>query len=89
MTNNASQIKDPDKPYIFKQICFITKTRLYNFYHLKSHFCIVKLGFTGLYVMGYILLYAEVVLTRTHNLCFEQMYEKCQNFYLKMFLFWL
>ena len=29
----------------------ITKTRLYNFDHLKSHFYIVKLGFTGVYII--------------------------------------
>ena len=27
---------------------------------------------------------AEAVLTSTHNLCFEQKYEKYQNFYLKI-----
>ena len=30
---------------------------------------------------------AEAVLTSTHNLCFEQKYEKYQNFYLKIFIF--
>ena len=34
----------------------ITKTRLYNFDPLKSHFCIVKLGFTGVYIISLILL---------------------------------
>ena len=29
----------------------ITKTRLYNFDPLKPHFCIVKLGFTGVYII--------------------------------------
>ena len=29
----------------------------------------------------------EAVRTRTHNLCFEQKYEKYQNFYLKIFIF--
>ena len=29
----------------------ITKTRLYNFDPLKSHFYIVKLGFTGVYII--------------------------------------
>ena len=29
----------------------ITKTRLYHFDHLKPHFYIVKLGFTGVYIM--------------------------------------
>ena len=30
---------------------FITKTRLYNFDPLKTHFYIVKLGFTGVYII--------------------------------------
>ena len=30
---------------------------------------------------------AEAVLTSTHNQCFEQKYEKYQNFYLKIFIF--
>ena len=29
----------------------ITKTRLYNFDPLKPHFCIIKLGFTGVYII--------------------------------------
>ena len=29
----------------------ITKTCLYNFDPLKPHFCIVKLGFTGVYII--------------------------------------
>ena len=64
----------------------ITKTRIYKFDPLKSHFYIVKLGFTRVYIIFLILL-AEAVRTSTHNLCFEQKYEKCQNFYLKIFLF--
>ena len=31
--------------------CFITKTCLYNFDPLKPHFYIVKLGFTGVYII--------------------------------------
>ena len=31
--------------------------------------------------------FAEAVLTSTHNLCFEQKYEKYKNFYLEIFLF--
>ena len=30
---------------------FITKTRQYNFDLLKTHFYIVKLGFTGVYII--------------------------------------
>ena len=32
----------------------ITKTRLYNFDPLKPHFYIVKLGFTGVYIIFFI-----------------------------------
>ena len=35
---------------------FITKTCLYNFDLLKPHFYIVKLGFTGVYIIFLILL---------------------------------
>ena len=34
----------------------ITKTRIYNFDPLKPHFYIVKLGFTGVYIIFIILL---------------------------------
>ena len=34
----------------------ITKTRLYNFDPLKPHFYIIKLGFTGVYIIFLILL---------------------------------
>ena len=38
-------------------VCFlITKTRLYNFDPLKPHFYIVKLGFTGVYIIFLVLL---------------------------------
>ena len=33
------------------QLCFITKTRLYNVDPLKPHFYIEKLGFTGVYII--------------------------------------
>ena len=33
---------------------FITKTCLYNFDPLEPHFCIVKLGFTGVYIIFHI-----------------------------------
>ena len=38
-----------EKPYII--LCCITKTCLYNFDPLKPHFYIVKLGFTGVYII--------------------------------------
>ena len=69
----------------------ITKTCLYNFDPLKPHFYIVKLEFTGVYIIfrisvqnidcGYSLeppRRGEAVLMSTHNLCFEQKYENYQ-----------
>ena len=58
---------------------------------LNPTFYIVKLGFTGVYIIFVISAknincgtrenrLAEAVLTSTHNLCFEQKYEKYQNF---------
>ena len=35
----------------FYPTCIITKTYLYNFDPLKPHFYIVKLGFTGVYII--------------------------------------
>ena len=74
------------------RIRYITKTRLYNFDPLKPHFYIVKLGFTGVYII--FLIFAQTidcgyslepprrggVLTSTHNLLFGQEYEKYQRF---------
>ena len=71
----------------------ITKTRLYNFDPLKPHFYIVKLRFTGVYIIFLISAQkhrnrlVEAVLTSTHNLCFKQKYESIRNFYLKNFIF--
>ena len=36
---------------IEEEVVIITKTRLYNFDPLKPHFNIVKLGFTGVYII--------------------------------------
>ena len=72
----------------------ITKTRLYNFDPLKPHVYIVKLGFTGVYMIFLISVQKHRlwVLVRTalstHNVCFEQICEKYQNFYTKTFRFW-
>ena len=74
------------------------KTYLYNFDPLKPHFYIVKLGFTGVYIIFHISAqnidcgYALEPPRRggsnaTHNLCFEQKYEKCQNFSSENFHF--
>ena len=61
----------------------ITKTGLFNIDPLKPHFCIVKHGFTRVYIIVFISaqkhrlwVLGEAVLTSTHNLCFEQKYEK-------------
>ena len=35
-------------------VVFITKTHMYNFDPLKPHFYIVKLGFTGVYIIFHI-----------------------------------
>ena len=44
-----------NEPSLFKQLrlycIFITKTWLYNFDPLEPHFYIVKLGFTGVYII--------------------------------------
>ena len=68
-------------------IYIITKTCLYNFDPLKPHFYILKLEFAGVNIIFLISaqrhkLYrlSEAVLTSTHNLCFEQKYEKYQFF---------
>ena len=59
----------------------ITKICLYNFDPLKPHFYIVKLGLTGVYIIFLISAQNnEAVLTSTHNLCFEQKYDKVWNF---------
>ena len=103
----------PDK--IEQEACIcqrttITKTRLYNFNPLKPHFYVVKLGFTGVYIIflisaqnidcGYslepprrkhrlwvLVRTASPVLTSTHNLCFEQKYEKYLSFLCEKFQF--
>ena len=66
----------------------IGKTYLYNFDPLKPHFYIVKLGFTGVYIISLFLLKTDCGYwlepprrggsKSTHNLCFEQKYEKYQ-----------
>ena len=37
--------------YFIFRLRYITKTRLYNFDPLKPHFYIVKLGFTGVFII--------------------------------------
>ena len=64
----------------------ITKTCLYNFDPLKAHFYIVKLRFTGVYII-FLISARKQVLTSTHNLCFEQQCEKYQSFLSENFQF--
>ena len=79
-------------------IPLITETCLYNFDPFKPHFRIVKPGFTGVYIIFLISAQnidcgyswepprlGEAVLTSTHNLCFEQKYEKYQSFFIWKF----
>ena len=61
----------------------ITKTCLYNFDPLKHHFYVVKLEFTGVYIIFLIsaqkhryLVLGEAVLTNTNNLCFRNVVMK-------------
>ena len=78
---------------IRKFIACITKTCLYNFDPIKPHFYIVKLGFTGVYIIFLIsaekhrlwVLVRTAVLTSTHNLCFEQKYEKISECFIWKF----
>ena len=76
----------------------ITKTCLYNIDPLKPHFYIVKLGFTGIYIIFLISaqnIDYEYLLepprrggsNEYHNLCFEQKYEKYQSFLSENFQF--
>ena len=61
------------------------------FWPLKPHFYIVKLGYTGVYIIFLISaqIVSEAVLTSTHNLCFEQKYEKYQSFSSEFFVLFL
>ena len=58
---------------------------------LKPNFYIVKLEFTGVYIIFLIFAqnidFGEAVLTSTHILCFEQKYEKYRSFLFKKFQF--
>ena len=85
-------------------LCCIMKTCLYNFDPRKPHFYIVKLGFTGVYIIflisaqnidyGYSLVPPRRTASSrrfymiTHNLCFKQKYEKYQIFLSEHFQFW-
>ena len=77
----------------------VIKTYLYNFDPLKSHFYIVKQGFTEVYII--FLISAQNIdcgylfkppcqggSNEYNNLCFEQKYWKYHNFHLNIFCFW-
>ena len=73
-------------------LTYITKTCLYNIDPLKLHFYIVKLGFTGVYIIFLISsqkhrlwVLVRTASLSTHNLCFDQKYEKYPNVYLNIF----
>ena len=89
---------DTHKTSPFFTIVNIMKTCLYDFDPLKPLFYIVKLGFTGVCIIflisaknincGYPLEPPHKgVLMSTHNLCFEQEFEKYQNFLSENFHF--
>ena len=46
--------------YYFTFHEIITKTRLYNFDLLKPHFYVVKLGFTGIYIIFFLFLLKNI-----------------------------
>ena len=50
-TDNARTIKIEIITFFAEETIFITKTYLYNFDLLKPHFYMVKLGFTGVYIV--------------------------------------
>ena len=77
---------------------YISKSCLYNFDPIKPNFYLVKLRFTGVYIIFLSLLEnidcgysleppCQAVETGIHNLRFEQKYEKYQFFYQKIFSF--
>ena len=79
----------------------ITKTRLYDFDPLKPHFYIVKLGFTGVYIIFLILLKnidCGYSLEPPHwgganeypqSMLLSRNMKNVRIFYLKIFIFWL
>ena len=76
-------------------VCAVIRSNtVYNFDPFKPHFYIVKLDFIGVYIIFLISaqkhrlwVLTEAVLTSTHNLCFEQKYERYQKFLSENFSF--
>ena len=93
---------DHIEPFCFVSIqcIYITKTCLYNFDPLKSHFYIVKLGFTGVYIIflisaqnidcGYSLEPPRRGGSNEYpqSMFWAEIWKKSNFFYLKIFIFW-
>ena len=68
---------------------YITKTRLYNFDPFKSHFYIVKLGFTGVYIIFFILLKdIECRCSLEPPMSLSRNIKNIRFFLTEIFLFW-
>ena len=71
----------------------ITKTYLYNFDPFKPHFYIKEWGLQGIHYFSYfcskriLWVLVRTASMSTHNLCFEQKYEKYQIFFSENFHF--
>ena len=66
---------------------FLSRNKKINVYPSKPQFCYVKVGLKGVNIILLYCCLGEAVLTSTHNLCFEQKYEKYQNFLSENFIF--
>ena len=81
--------------YCMRYYSFTMKTYLYNFDPLKPRIYIVKLGFTGVYIIFLISaqkhrlwVLFEAVLMSTHNLCFSRNIKNIRFLIWKTFIFW-
>ena len=68
---------------------YVTKTCLYNFDPLKLHFYVVKLGFTGVYIIFLISAQKHKLWVPVRTASFEQKYKKYQNILSEHFHFWV
>ena len=77
------------KTPIFLLVCVLcfqgqpSRKHAYNVEPLKPHFYLVKLGYTGVYII--FLISTQII--DLHNLCFEQKYEKISEFLSENFYF--
>ena len=89
----ANTVEGSRKSLLHSEKRRITKTCLYNFDPLKPHFYIVKLGFTGVYIIFlisaqkhrlwvFVRWFVEAVLTSINNVCFSSL-NKSDILYLK------